>query len=78
MLLERLVHPVLVGIHDDGGEIGGSPLLGSLLNELDQIAAIFIVPDEMNLVDDENQRTSDFDPSLQGDLFQLVKGTFDV
>jgi hypothetical protein len=78
VLLEPLEDPVLVGVDDDGGEVRGRPLLGALLDEFEEVAAVLVVADQVGLVDDQNEGLVLLCAAAHSDLFQLVEGALDV
>lgn len=77
-LLEALVYPIVVAVEDHGHQTSGSPLLGALLQQLDQVLAVVVVPDQVHLVDDHHERPADLGPAPQRHLLQLVEGALDV
>lgn len=77
-MLQALVDPVLVRVDYDGREVGSCPLFGSLLNELDQISSVLVVPNQMSLIDDQNERSTDGRAPFQCDLLQLIESSFNI
>ena len=75
---EALVHPIVVAVEDDGHEVAGGPLLGALLDELEQVASIVVVAEEVRAVDDEHERATDGSPAIQSHFLKLVESTLDV
>ena len=53
-------------------------MFGTLLDEFDEITAVFIVAYQVGLVNDENERAAFLCTSTESNLFEFVEGAFNI
>ena len=53
---QTLINPVVIGVEDYGHEVGCCPSFGALLHELEKVAPVLVVADQMRAIYNEYQR----------------------